>query len=153
AEFNSLLKGVEASLQATGMSTHRMTDDDLFTEMKRALNPVEEDAGSYRRFDQSLNYESARSQIANVNIEEENAEILRMGGILYSWISLKQLPDATFPGILRELMVLDFPLVVSAEVTTPDQSKVIRHYKSRLRKMQAAQRDIHGGYRINVDAQ
>ncbi len=51
-------------------------------------------------------------------------EHLKIGGLLYSWISLKDLPDATFPGILRELVVMDFPLVVNAEVTLPDQSKV-----------------------------
>ena len=30
---------------------------------------------------------------------------------------------------------------------------MVKHYKSRLRKMLAAQRDFHGGFRINVDAQ
>ncbi len=35
----------------------------------------------------------------------------------------------------------------------PDQAKIVKQYKSRLRKMMAAQRDFHGGFRINVDAQ
>ena len=43
--------------------------------------------------------------------------------------------------------------MVNAEVTLPDQSKSIKQYKSRLRKMLAAQKDFHGGFRINVDAQ
>ena len=38
---------------------------------------------------------------------------------------MKDLPDGTFPGILRELMVLDFPIVVKAEVTIPDQTKMM----------------------------
>jgi hypothetical protein len=48
---------------------------------------------------------------------------------------------------------MDFPLVINAEVILPDQSKSIKQYKSRLRKMLAAQKDFHGGFRINVDAQ
>ncbi|HVI09629.1 MAG TPA: hypothetical protein VND65_15175, partial [Candidatus Binatia bacterium] len=42
---------------------------------------------------------------------------------------------------------------MNAEVMLPDQSKSIKQYKSRLRKMLAAQKDFHGGFRINVDAQ
>ena len=75
-----------------------------------------------------------------------------MGGFLYTFVSMKDLPDGTFPGILRELMVLDFPVVVNAEVTIPDQTKVISGFKSRMKKMQAAQIDSRGGRMINVDA-
>lgn len=153
AEFNSLLAGVEATLQATGMTTRRMTHHDIFLEVKRALHPLGDDALRYRPLDESLWYESARSQMANVNIEDEQDDYLKIGGLLYSWISLKDLPDATFPGILRELIVTDFPLVVNAEMVLPDQSTAIKQYKIRLRKMLAAQKDFHGGFRINVDAQ
>jgi hypothetical protein len=55
--------------------------------------------------------------------------------------------------MLRELLNLPFPLVVNLELTLPDQAKVQKQFKSRLRKMMAAQRDIHGGFRLNVDAQ
>ena len=153
AEFNSLLAGVEATLGATGMSIRRMTQQNIFLEIKRALLPLGNDTLPYRPPDESLWYESARSQMSNVNIEDEQDDYLKIGGLLYSWISLKDLPDATFPGILRELVVMDFPLVINAEVTLPDQSKSIKQYKSRLRKMLAAQKDFHGGFRINVDAQ
>ena len=153
AEFNSLLAGVEAALQSTGMSIRRMTHQDLFLEIKRALNPAGNDTLRFRSADESLFYESARSQMANVNIEDEQDDYLKAGGLLYSWITLKDLPDATFPGILRELVVMDFPLVINAEVAVPEQSKSIKQCKSRLRKMLAAQKDFHGGFRINVDAQ
>jgi len=33
-----------------------------------------------------------------VNIEDEQDDYLKIAGLLYSWISLKDLPDATFPG-------------------------------------------------------
>jgi hypothetical protein len=153
AEFNSLLSGVEATLGSTGMSIRRMSHQDLFLEIKRALHPLGDDTLPFRSANESLWYESARSQAANVNIEDEQDDYLKIAGLLYSWISLKDLPDATFPGILRELVVMDFPLVINAEVTLPDQSKSIKQYKGRLRKMLAAQKDFHGGFRINVDAQ
>lgn len=153
AEFRSLMSGVEATLQSTGMTLSRMSGDDLFLEIKRALHPLGNDRAPYRRSDTSLTYESARSQIANVNIEDELDEYLKVGGLLYSFISLKDLPDATFPGVLRELVVIDFPIVITAEIVLPDQAKSVKQYKSRLRKMTAAQKDIHGGFRLNVDAQ
>ena len=153
SEFNSLLAGVEATLGATGMGMRRMTHQDIFFEVKRALQPLGNDTLPYRPTAESLRQESARSQMANVNVEDEQDEYLKVGGLLYSWISMKDLPDATFPGILRELVVMDCPLVVNAEVALPDQNKSIKQYKSRLRKMMAAQKDFHGGFRINVDAQ
>jgi len=153
AEFRSLMSGVEATLQSTGMTLSRMPGEDLFLEIKRALHPLGNDRVPYRRPGTSVTYQSARSQIANVNIEDELDEYLKIGGLLYSFISLKDLPDATFPGVLRELVVMDFPIVITAEIVLPDQAKSVKQYKSRLRKMTAAQKDIHGGFRLNVDAQ
>jgi type IV secretory pathway VirB4 component len=42
---------------------------------------------------------------------------------------------------------------VNVEVTIPDQTKILEHFKGRLRKMQAAQRDSHGAFRVNIEAQ
>ncbi len=153
AEFNSLLSGVEQTLAATAIEIHRMSDQDLFLELKRAMNPLLEDGLRLRRPEESLKYRSAREQVVNTNIEDEQATYLRVGGLLYSMITLKDLPDATFPGLLRELISLDFPLVVSADVTVPDQTKVIHYYKGRLRRMMSAQKDTRGGYRVNIEAQ
>jgi type IV secretory pathway VirB4 component len=153
AEFRSLMAGVGTTLQSTGMKITRMSGDDLFLEIKRALHPLGNDSVPYRPPETLVFYESARSQLANVNIEDELDDYLKVGGLLYSFISLKDLPDATFPGVLRELVVMDFPIVINAEVVLPDQAKAVKQYKSRLRKMTAAQKDIHGGFRLNVDAQ
>ena len=150
SEFESLMAGVQATLEATGMQPRRMTDQEMFLEVKRALNPLSSDLRPYK---QGLSYESARAQIANVNIEDEQDDHLKIGGLLYTWVSVKEMPDATFPGITRELVGQEFPLVVSAEIAIPDQSKIMRSYKRRLLRMQAAQRDIHGGFKINVEAQ
>jgi type IV secretory pathway VirB4 component len=150
SEFESLIAGVQATLEATGMQPRRMTDQEMFLEVKRALNPLTKDRRPYR---QGLSYESARAQIANVNIEDEQDDHLKIAGLLYTWVSVKEMPDATFPGITRELVGQEFPLVISAEIAIPDQSKIMRSYKRRLLRMQAAQRDIHGGFKINIEAQ
>ncbi len=152
SEFNGLLAGVESSLEATGIQSRRMSGDDLFLELKRALSPLTDDRSSLRGRAESPAYQSPRSQVANVSIEEEGDDFLKINGLLYSFLSLKELPDATFPGLMRELMIQDVPLVVSVEFSVPDQARVIRTYKSRLRKMQAAQRDINNAYRFNPDA-
>jgi hypothetical protein len=152
AEFESLLGGVETALGAAELGARRLTDDELFLEAKRALNPLDTDRRPYRRGNQQLNRSNAREQIADVSIVDETDSYLNLDGILYSFISLKELPDATFPGVLRELIALDFPIIVNAQITIPDQSKELKGYKGRLRKMQAAQRDANGGFRINVEA-
>ncbi len=150
SEFESLMAGAQATLEATGMQSRRMTDQEMFLEIKRALNPTTIDI---RPCKHGLAFQSVRAQIANVNIEDEQDDHLKVGGLLNAWVSLKELPDATFPGIARELVAQEFPLVISAEIAIPDQSKIMRSYKRRLLRMQAAQRDIHGGFKINVEAQ
>jgi len=153
AEFESLLVGIESTMRSAELGPRRLTDHELFLEAKRALNPLETDTRGYTPGENHLAYRSARQQLANVSILEETDSYLNVGGLFYSLVSLKELPDATFPGILRELVALDFPIVVNAQLTIPDQTKVLKGYKSRLRKMQAAQRDTHGGFRVNVEAQ
>lgn len=153
SEFTSLLAGIEQTLIATGMGVRRMSDDEMFFEGKRALNPALEDRSPLRRPDYALSYRSSRTQIVNTSIEDEQENYLQVGGLLYSLVSMKDLPDGTFPGILRELMVLDFPTIVQAESTIPDQTKMMDHFKGRLRRMQAAQINSQGGYKVNVEAQ
>jgi type IV secretory pathway VirB4 component len=115
------------------------------------MNPSFEDRLPHRRF--SVDYRSAREQAANTHIEDDQEAYIKTGGLLWSFLSFKELPDATYPGILRELLALDFPLVINTEVTIPDQAARIKHFKGRLRRMGAAQRDSKGGFRMNVDAQ
>jgi hypothetical protein len=153
AEFESLLLGVEGTMQAAELGARRMTDHELFVETKRALNPTEMDARPYVPGEDRLEYRSAREQLAITSILDETDSYLNVDGVLYCFVSLKEMPDATFPGILRELVGLDFPITVTALLTIPDQTKVLKGYKTRLRKMQAAQRDSHGAFRLNVEAQ
>lgn len=153
AEFESLLRGVETALEAAELGAQRLSDHELFLEIKRAINPLFPDGHRVRRNDDEFEYRSLRSQISDLSIWDETDTYLNLGGVLYSFVSLKDLPDATFPGVLRELVALGFPIVLNVQVVIPDQVKVLKNYKSRLRKMQAAQRDTNGGFRVNVEAQ
>ena len=114
--------------------------------MKRALNPL---MGSDHPFDaRSRRFaSSAREQIVNTNIEHEEETYIRVGGLLHSFVTLKDLPDATFPGILRDLVGLDFPITVNTEVTIPDQAAMIKHYKS----TQDAGRPTGFARRVRID--
>jgi hypothetical protein len=48
---------------------------------------------------------------------------------------------------------LVFPVVISTQVSIPDQRAVLDKYKKKLRKMQAAQKDSKGNLRVDVTAQ
>jgi len=134
------------------MIFRRLNDTELFLLMKQSLNPLMSDTTPCRS-DRPGRYESVRSQISNTSIEGECDDYLKAGGLLYTFVTLKDPPDATFPGILRELQSLGFPIVVNTEVVIPDQTKIIAQYRWQQRKMLAAQRDINGGFRVNVEAQ
>jgi type IV secretory pathway VirB4 component len=153
AEFTSLLAGIETTLASTGMQIQRLDEEALFVLIKRALNPLDCAAGSYRANTSLGRFESIRNRLTNVSIEAESDDYLKAGGLLHTFISLKEPPDSTYPGMLRELLALDFPIVVNTEIIVPDQAKVISQYKWRQRKMMAAQRDINGSFRVNVEAQ
>jgi type IV secretory pathway VirB4 component len=152
-EFDSILAGIETTLGGAEMHFRRLDDDELFILIQKSLNPVSVNMLDYRRTNLSTKYESVRSRISNVSIEGEGDDYLKIGGLLYSFITLKDPPDATYPGIVRELLALDFPVTVNTELVIPDQAKVINQYKWQQRKMTAAQRDINGGFRVNVEAQ
>jgi TraG P-loop domain len=134
------------------MTVRRLSDDEMFLELKRAMNPLLRDDLPYRHSELAIDYRSAREQASNTHIEDDQETYLKIGGLLYSFLSLKDLPDATYPGILRELLALDFPLVINTDVAIPDQAARLKHFKGRLRRMTAAQRDSKGGFRLNVDA-
>jgi len=152
-EFESILAGIETTLGGTGMQFRRLDDDELFLLIKQSLNPFSAESLPIRRTRPTTQFESVRSRISNVSVEGEGDDYLKIGGVLYSFVTVKDPPDATYPCILRELLALDFPIVVNTEIVIPDQAKVISQYKWQQRKMTAAQRDINGGFRVNVEAQ
>jgi len=83
SEFNSLLAGVEATLQATGMSIRRMTHQDLFLEIKRSLHPLGNDTLPVPSGERVTLVRECEKPAANVNIEDEQDDYLRSLACLF----------------------------------------------------------------------
>ena len=153
AEFESIVNGVESSLKRAAMGPERMTHNEIFLEIKRALNPNAADTTALRDSEVSERYVSAREQASTVSILGDAENYINVDGVLWSFVSLKTPPDGTYPGILRSLLTVGFPVVLSTQVTIPDQRAVLDKYKKRLKKMQAAQIDSKGNQRVDIEAQ
>ena len=153
AEFESIVSGVESSLKRASMGPERMTHQELFLEIKRALNPQAPDTTGPRDIDLAERYVSPREQASTVSILGDAENYINVDGLLWSFVSLKTPPDGTYPGILRSLLTVGFPVVLSTQVTIPDQRAVLDKYKKRLKKMQAAQIDSKGNQRVDMEAQ
>ena len=150
--FESLIMGMETSLTTAEMRPKRMTHEDLFLEIKRSLFPTEPDTCPLRTFPLADRYVSAREQLAAVSILGQDESHLNINGLLWSCVTFKMPPDSTFPGVMRELLTLGFPVVINSHVTIPDQRKVLEMYKKRYKKMQAALNDGKGGQRTDISA-
>ena len=153
AEFESIVSGVSSSLKRSGVGPDRMTHGEIFLEIKRAIQPVETDRVPLRDGGLGTRYLSAREQASTASILGETDTYLNLDGYLWSLITLKTPPDATFPGVLRNLLTVGFPVVISTHVEIPDQRAAVDRYKKRLKKMQAAQIGSKGEQRVDVEAQ
>jgi hypothetical protein len=153
SEFESLLNGIESAMVAAGLDPQRMSDQDLFLETKRALAPLRPDPLPLRQYPYSPRYVTPREQCSVVSILGQTEDYINIDGLLWSFITLKAPPDATYPGILRSLLTSGLPVLVSTQVAIPNQSKVLERFKKRHKKMMAAQRDSKGNLRIDVTAQ
>jgi hypothetical protein len=153
SEFESILSGIEAAMKSGGLGPERMMHDELFLEIKRALNPLHPDTAPLRSLPLATREISPREQLATISILGQAETYLNIDGLLWTFLSLKLPPDGTYPGILRQLMTIGFPLVISTHVVIPDQRVVLDRYKKKFRKMQAAQKDSKGNLRVDVTAQ
>lgn len=153
AEFESIVAGIESAMKAGGLGPERMSDEELFLEVKRAMRPTEPDRKPFRAHPTEARYISARERATIVSILGQTETYLNVDGLLWSFVTLNAPPDGTYPGILRQLMTIGSPIVISTQVTIPDQRTVLDRYKKKLRKMQAAQKDSKGNLRVDVTAQ
>jgi type IV secretory pathway VirB4 component len=153
AEFESILRGIEGSMEAANLGPRRLTTQELFEELKYAQHPLRRDHRPYVPGAGMIEYRSAREQAAEASILNETETYLNIDGYLYGVVSLKELPDATFPGMLQNFSTLGFPVVISGQVVIPDQVKVLKSYKKRLQKMTAAQKDANGNFKSNPEAE
>jgi hypothetical protein len=98
AEFESIVNGVESSLKRAAMGPERMTYDQIFLEIKRALNPNAADTTVLRDSELTERYVSAREQASTVSILGDAENYINVDGVLWSFVSLKTPPDGTYPG-------------------------------------------------------
>ncbi len=153
AEFESILRGAEGSMETANLGPRRLTTQELFEALKYAQHPTRRDRRYYVSPAQMIEYRSARDQATDASILNETETYLNIDGYLYGVVSLKELPDATFPGMLQNFSTLGFPIVISGQVIIPDQVKVLKSYKKRLQKMTAAQKDANGNFKSNPEAE
>lgn len=152
-EFNSIMRGIESSMDAAELGPRRLSDQELFDELRYSQVPHRTAPQRLRRPEEMLSHRSVRSQAAEGSILNETETYLNIDGFLYSVVSLKELPDATLPGMVQRFATLGFPLVISSQLFIPDQVKVLKGYKKRLKKMIAAQKDGDGNYKANPEAE
>jgi hypothetical protein len=119
-EFESIMRGVAASLEAASLGPRRLNDQELFEEIERAQVPQQRYFRPLLRPEELLEHRSVREQAAVGSILNESESYLNIDGYLHSVVSLKELPDATFPGMLQRFSTVGFPLVVSGQVMIPD---------------------------------
>jgi len=153
AEFESILRGIEGSMEAANLGPRRLTTQELFESLKYAQHPTRRDHRTFVPPSQMIEYRSARDQATDASILNETEAYLNIDGYLYGIVSLKELPDATFPGMLQNFSTLGFPIVISGQIVIPDQVKVLKSYKKRLQKMTAAQKDANGNFKSNPEAE
>lgn len=153
AQFESILRGVETSMAAADFSPTRMSHEDMFLEIQTALSPFCPVRSKLRSHPLSERYISAREQLMTASISGMTESYVSIDDLLWSVITLKELPEQTWPGLIRELQTLGFPLIISTNVIIPNQGRVLAIYKRRHKKMLAAQTDVRGNFRLDISAQ
>jgi hypothetical protein len=152
-QFEALMTAMKGGMARAGLSPVRMTHQEIFIEIKRALNPVNPHKGKLRNDVLAEEPLSAAEQLASVNILGVTENYVNINGILWSAVTMKMPPDATFPGLMRDLFQLRLPYAISTNISIPDQKKVLATYKRRYTKMMAALKDGKGGKRADMGAE
>jgi hypothetical protein len=76
----------------------RLHDEDLFLLVRGSIDPSDSTSIPYRRNTTSGLSRSIRDRLDGVSIEAESGEFLKIGGLLYTFVSVKEPPDSTYPG-------------------------------------------------------
>ncbi len=147
--FESLLAGYQSLLTLAGLRYERLTTEELSLELLRALNPS---VMHTRPWHPELGTRSVREWITDVGIEEEGPGWQQMNGLLYSVLTMKWTPEKSFPGLMRKLIDLDFPLSCSAEIVIPGESKIHHALIKRLTRTESAQRGADAKARTDIAA-
>ncbi len=150
--FEALVQGVESSLKSAELKPKRLTHEDLFYEHQEVLGPCSEVRTRLRSHPESLREISIREQLTNVSLYDVTESYMDIDGVLWGVISMKDPPERTYPGVIRDLQTLGFPLAISTNIEIPNQGNVLKLYQRREKKMISAQSDLRGRARTNAGA-
>ncbi len=95
---------------------------------------------------------SSRERLTNVSLSDVTESHMVIDGVLWGVISMKDPPERTFPGVMRDLQTLGFPLTISTNIEIPNQGNVLKIYQRREKKMISAQSDLRGRARTDAGA-
>lgn len=151
-QFNALLDGAQSVLAGIGFQPLRMNGDELFTSVAKAISPLTTRVPRLHPQSTFGRYVSPREQLAYATIQGATDQYLVVDNLLWSFISVKTPPDETYPGVLRDLLTLGVPMVISTQVVVSDQKKILDRYQKRQKRMLSAQNDGRGGRRVDVSA-
>jgi hypothetical protein len=152
AQFQSILRGIESSMVAAEFEPVRMSHEEMFLEIQTTISPFCPVRAKLRNNPLSARYISAREQLMNAGIKGMTESYVCIDNLLWSVVTMKSQPEQTFPGLIRELQTLGFPLIISTNIFIPNQTKVLEVYKRRHKKMIAAQVDHRGNARLDMSA-
>jgi hypothetical protein len=150
--FEALLTGIESSMTSAELKPKRLTHKDLFNEMQDAIGPLSDVRTRLRAHPESLREISVREQLANVSLNDVTESYMDIDRVLWGVITMKDPPERTFPGIMRDLQTLGFPLTISTNIEIPNQGQVLKHFQRREKKMISAQSDLRGRARLDAGA-
>jgi len=83
AEFESILRGIEGSMEAASLGPRRLVTQELFEELKHAQHPTRRDRRQYVPGEEMIEYRSAREQATEASILNETETYLNIDGYLY----------------------------------------------------------------------
>jgi hypothetical protein len=150
--FDSMLRGIESSMNSAELKAERLTHDELFNEVQDTLGPFCPVRTRLRAHPEATREISAREQMTNVILNDVTDSFMVIDHVLWGVITMKEPPERTYPGVIRELQTLGFPLVISTNIALPNQGNVLKLYQRREKKMISAQSDLRGRPRIDAQA-
>ena len=141
AEFNQILETYRIGIEAI-TPVRRLGEVELVELVYHALNPEDRQRPT------------GKTQSATLMNTDwfEGVRLLELGGILKAVVTLSELPEATFPSLLRPLTALDFSSEVVLNVRVPDQAAKVRKLRILLKKSLAFQLRKDGSRRRDFQA-
>ncbi len=108
-DFRLILNNIEEGLNGAGFDYKRMDEYALMLLMYKYFNPDRQKQGI--ECPKPKAHEAFIKQVccSDLSIDDKKGEYLHFGGFYHKYISLKVMPEATFPAMLSQLNHLSFP--------------------------------------------